>query len=61
MLYEFSRFALIYHLAKESALKRANTIAGGLGSAILPPLPSAPPSNMDCPDLTRQASDVYKK
>jgi len=49
--------ALIYHLAKESALKRANTVAGGLGSAILPSsLPSAPPSTMDCPDLTRQTS-----
>jgi len=49
--------ALMYHLAKESALKRANTVAGGLGSAILPSsLPSAPPSTMDCPDLTRQTS-----
>ena len=53
--------ALIYHLAKESALKRANTIAGGLGSAILPPYTSAPSSNMDRPDLTRQAADVQRK
>merc|ERR1712013_78437 len=43
--------ALIYHLAKESAFKRAHTIAGGLGSAILPPY--TPPSQQDRPDLTK--------
>jgi len=57
------KFAMIYHLAKDAALKRANTIPGNLGLA--KPLPVSPPSapplgkTMDEPDLTRQASDLY--
>jgi len=39
------KVAFIYHLAKDSVLRRANTVAGGLGSALLPSLPS-----MDSPD-----------
>ena len=42
------RVAFIYHLAKESPLKRANTVAGGLGSALLSTLPRLP--SMDSPD-----------
>ena len=41
----YFRVAFIYHLAKDSVLKRANTVMGGLGSAILPTLPS-----LDSPD-----------
>ena len=54
MMIQYCRCALIYHLAKESAFKRAHTIAEGLGSAILPTYTS---HNMDCPDLTKQAAD----
>ena len=58
----FFRCALIYHLAKESALRRANTVANGLGSAILPPYtPANALPNNDRPDLTRQAADVGRK
>lgn len=42
------KVAFIYHLAKESPLRRANTVAGGLGSALLSTLPSLP--SMDSPD-----------
>ena len=52
----------MYHLAKESALKRANTISGGLVSAILPPYtPANAHPNIDCPDLTQKAADVQRK
>ena len=57
------RFAMIYHLAKDAALKRANTIPGNLGLA--KPLPASPPplqaKLVDETDLTRQASDLYIK
>ena len=46
--FDVRRVAFIYHLAKESPLRRANTVAGGLGSALLSTLPSLP--SMDSPD-----------
>ena len=42
---QYDRVAFIYHLAKDSELRRANTVAGGLGSALLPSLDSP-----DCRD-----------
>ena len=41
----YPRVAFIYHLAKDSVLKRANTVAGGLGSALL--------SSLDTPDISK--------
>ena len=48
------RFAFIYHLSKDTPLRRTDTVPSGLGA-------SAPPHNMDEPDLTRQASDQKVK
>merc|ERR1712059_203502 len=57
------KFAMIYHLAKDSVLKRANTNPNNLGLA--KPLPVSQSINqtqcktMEEPDLTRQASDMF--
>jgi len=55
------KFAMIYHLAKDAALKRANTIPGNLG--LSKPLPVSPPAGQakEEGELTRQASDQYIK
>ena len=52
------RVAFIYHLAKESPLRRANTVAGGLGSALLSTLPTLP--SMDSPDTGPDIGDKEK-
>ena len=43
-LYSWCRFAMIYHLAKDAALRRANTIPGNLGLAKPLPVRSVSPS-----------------
>ena len=69
------RFAFIYHLSKDTPLRRTDTVPSGLGAAsATPPAvsgplqagaaapPTAPPHTaMDEPDLTRQASDLKIK
>ena len=70
------RFAFIYHLSKETPLRRTDTVLSGLGTgtgggtsvggagADSGPMvtASAPPHTaMDEPDLTRQASDLKIK
>lgn len=52
------KVAFIYHLAKESILRRANTIAGGMGSAVLPLSQLPTLESMDVPD--QGGSDVTK-
>ena len=52
------RFAFIYHLSKDTPLRRVDTVPGGLA---VPGGPSAPPHSMEEPDLTRQASDQKLK
>ena len=54
------RVAFIYHLAKESPLRRANTVAGGLGSALLSTLPTVPSMDMDSPDTGPDIGDKEK-
>merc|ERR1719397_512514 len=49
------KFAFIYHLSKDTPLRRTEMVPSGLGGA------SAPPQSMDEPDLTRQASDQKLK
>ena len=60
MLTSTFRFAFIYHLSKDTPLRRVDTVPGGLtvpgGGG-----PSAPPQSMDEPDLTKQASDQKLK
>jgi len=69
------KFAFIYHLSKDTPLRRTDTVPSGLGAAsATPPAvsgplqagatapPTAPPHTaMDEPDLTRQASDLKIK
>ena len=52
---EHFRFAFIYHLSKDTPLRRTDTVPSGLGTA------SAPAHSMEEPDLTRQASDQKLK
>lgn len=59
------KFAFIYHLSKDTPLRRTDTVLSGLGTASSSISneqakgPSAPA--MDEPDLTRQASDLKIK
>lgn len=48
------KFCLIYHLAKECPLRRANTTPACLGSTITNRVASAPPQLSEEPDLTQQ-------
>ena len=71
-----SRFAYIYHLSKDTPLRRTDTILSGLGAETGPSAPPLAPAanqnaasepwtnqrpSMDEPDLTRQASDLKIK
>jgi len=53
------KVAFIYHLSKDTTLKRANTVAGGLGSALLthqlPTLPSMDSPDQPGPDITNNS------
>ena len=63
------RFAFIYHLSKDTPLRRTDTVLSGLGvAASINSEPSAPPApapssatTMDEPDLAKQASDLKIK
>ena len=57
-----TRFCLIYHLAKECPLRRANTtpaLAGlaGLGTTTTTRVTSAPPKLTQVPDVTQQQAN----
>merc|ERR1712029_131622 len=63
------KFAFIYHLSKDTPLRRTDTVLSGLGvAASINSEPSAPPvpapssaTTMDEPDLAKQASDLKIK
>ena len=65
----YPRFAFIYHLSKETPLRRTDTVLSGLGStqggtnagADMVNATAPPITAMDEPDLTRQASDLKIK